>query len=78
MIKLLRLKLVRCYEASWDGLLFRLFVTIGTKMFGCIAMSHGPDGNQVRAIHFAINQREFNISIRRFVERLDRSYLPRH
>ncbi len=76
-IQTIRLKLLRCCDASWDALLFRLFVTIGTKMFGCVAISHGPDGNKVRAIHFSVNQREFNCSIRRFVERLDRSYLDR-
>jgi hypothetical protein len=61
----------------WDAVLLRLLLMIGTRMFGCVAVSHGGDGTEIRAIHFAINQREFNISIRNFVERLDRSYLTR-
>jgi len=67
MTEIIRLKFLRW----WDALLLQLFLAIGTRMFGCIAISHRGDGKEIRAIHFAINQREFNISIRNFVERLE-------
>jgi hypothetical protein len=51
----------------WDAFLLKIFLTIGTRMFGCVAVS-APDRKKVRAIHFAINQRELNISMRTFVE----------
>jgi hypothetical protein len=70
MIDKLRLKLLNW----WNELLFLWLIMVGTRLFGCVAISRGEDGNP-RAIHFAINQRELNISIRNFVERLDRSYL---
>jgi hypothetical protein len=40
-------------------------------MFGYLAASAPGDSNQVKAIHFAVNEREFNISVRTFVDRLD-------
>jgi hypothetical protein len=61
------LKLVDC----WELLLLKLFVAIGKRKFGCVAIWAPGAGKTVKAIHFAINQREFNISIRTFVERLD-------
>jgi hypothetical protein len=73
MIEKLRLKILNW----WDELLFLWLIMIGTRLFGCIAISHADDGRKPRAIHFAINQREFNCSVRRFVERLDRSYVTR-
>jgi hypothetical protein len=73
MIEKIRLKFLNW----WDELLFLWLIMIGTRLFGCIAISHGEDGKKPRAIHFAISQRDFNISIRNFVERLDRSYLAR-
>jgi hypothetical protein len=36
-----------------------------------VATSAPGAGKQVKAIHFAINEREFNISVRTFVDRLD-------
>lgn len=60
----------------WKGLLFLWLIMIGTRLFGCIAISRGEDGNP-RAIHFALDRRAFNISIRSFVDQLDRSYLKR-
>ena len=63
----IRLKLIRC----WDRFLLKLFLIIGTRMFGYMAASAPGDGNQVKAIHFAVNEREFNISVRTFVDRLD-------
>src|SRR6266404_4979541 len=73
MTEIIRLKFLRW----WDALLLQLFLAIGTRMFGCIAISHRGDGKEIRAIHFAINQREFNISIRNFVERLEAAYFGR-
>ena len=55
----IRLKLIHC----WDRFLLQLFLTIGTRMFGYVAASGPEDGNQVKAIHFAVNEREFNISV---------------
>jgi hypothetical protein len=63
----IRLKLIRC----WDTFLLKVFLTIGTRMFGYVAASAPEDGNQVKSIHFAVNEREFNISVRTFVDRLD-------
>jgi hypothetical protein len=63
----IRLKLIGC----WDRFLLKLFLTIGTRMFGYIAASSQGAGKQVKAIHFAINEREFNISVRTFIDRLD-------
>jgi hypothetical protein len=67
MVMRIHLKLIHC----WDRFLLKLFLTIGTRMFGYMAASASGDGNQVKAIHFAVNEREFNISVRTFVDRLD-------
>jgi hypothetical protein len=64
----LRLKLIR----GWDAFRLKIFLTICTRMFGCVAVS-APDKKRVRAIHFAVNQRELNLSVRDYVERLDGS-----
>jgi hypothetical protein len=59
--------------AHWrDAFLLRIFLTIGARVFRCVAVS-APDGKTVKAIHFAVSQRELNISVRTFVERLDGS-----
>jgi hypothetical protein len=63
----IRLKLI----SYWDRFLLKLFLSIGTRMFGYVAASAPGDGNQVKAIRFANNEREFNISVRTFVDRLD-------
>jgi hypothetical protein len=62
----IRLKFIR----SWNIFLLKLFLTLGTRMFGYVATS-APDGKQLKAIHFAVSPREFNISVRTFVELLD-------
>lgn len=54
----------------WDAFLLELFLIIGTRMFGYVATS-SPDGKHLKAIHFAVNAREFNISVRTFVDLLD-------
>ena len=64
--EIIRLKFL-CW---WDAFLLRLFLAIGTRIFGCVAVS-APDRKRVRTIHLAISQRELNISMGRFVERLD-------
>lgn len=62
----IRLKFIRC----WDTFLLKLFLTLGTRMFGYVTTS-APDGKQLKAIHFAVSAREFNISVRTFVDLLD-------
>jgi hypothetical protein len=62
----IRLKFIRW----WDTFLLKLFLTLGTRMFGYVATST-PDGKQLKAIHFAVSEREFNISVRTFVDLLD-------
>jgi len=62
----IRLKFIR----SWDMFLLKLFLALGTRRFGFVATS-APDGKQLKAIHFAVSAREFNISVRTFVEWLD-------
>ena len=57
----------------WDAFLLQLLLRIGTRLFGCVAISRRGDGKRVAAIHFAVSQREFNISVRTLVERLDGS-----
>jgi hypothetical protein len=73
----LMIEIIRLILRWWDALLLRLLLAIGTRIFGCIAISRRGEKNQVRAIHFAINQRELNISMRTFVERLDGSVCDR-
>jgi hypothetical protein len=68
--EMIRRKFIRL----WDTFLLKLFLTIGTRMFGCVAISAPGGLKRIKAIHFAVNQREFNISIRTFVERLDSEY----
>jgi hypothetical protein len=63
----IRLKFTRC----WDRFLLKLFLTIGTRMFGYIVTSAPEHGKRLKAVHFAVNEREFNISVRTFVDRLD-------
>jgi hypothetical protein len=63
----IRLKFIRC----WDAFLLKLFLTIGTRMFGYVATPAPEDRKQLKAIHFAVNEREFNISVRTFVDWLD-------
>jgi hypothetical protein len=67
MVMSIRLKFIRC----WDTFLLKLFLTIGTRMFGYVATSPSKDRKQLNAIHFAVNEREFNISVRTFVDWLD-------
>jgi hypothetical protein len=62
----IRLKFIRW----WDAFLLKLFLTLGTRMFGYVATST-PDGRHLKAIHFAVSAREFNISVRTFVDLLD-------
>jgi len=37
-------------------------------MFGYVTTSAAEDRKQLKAIHFAVNEREFNISVRTFVD----------
>jgi hypothetical protein len=62
----IRLKFIRC----WDTFLLKLFLTLGTRRFGYVATS-APGGKQLKAIHFAVSEREFNISVRTFVDLLE-------
>jgi hypothetical protein len=62
----IRLKFIRC----WDTFLLKLFLTLGTRMFGYVATS-APGGKPFKPIHFAVSEREFNISVRTFVDLLD-------
>jgi hypothetical protein len=64
-------EIIRLKLANWyDAFLLKIFLTIGTRVFRCVAVS-APDGKRVKAIHFAVSQRELNISMRTFVQRLD-------
>jgi hypothetical protein len=63
----IRLKFTRC----WDRFLLKLFLTIGTRMFGYIVTSAPEHGKRLKAVHFAVNEREFNISVRTIVDWLD-------
>jgi hypothetical protein len=40
-------------------------------MFGYIVTSVPEHGKQLKAVHFAVNEREFNISVRTIVDWLD-------
>jgi hypothetical protein len=40
-------------------------------MFGYIVTSAPDHGKQLKAVHFAVNEREFNISVRTIVDWLD-------
>ena len=67
MLMRIRLKFIRC----WDRFLLKLFLTIGTRMFGYIVTSEPEHGKRLKAVHFAVNEREFNISVRTIVDWLD-------
>jgi len=70
---LMNSEIIRLKLANWyDAFLLKIFLTIGARVFRCVAVS-APDGKGVKAIHFAVSQRELNISMRIFVERLDGS-----
>jgi hypothetical protein len=67
MVMHIRLKFIRCR----DRFLLKLFLTIGTRMFGYIVTSAPEHGKRLKAVHFAVNEREFNISVRTIVDWLD-------
>jgi len=54
MVMRIHLKFIR----YWDAFLLKLFLAIGTHMFGYVATSASKDRKQLKAIHFAVNERE--------------------
>lgn len=48
----------------------KLFLLLGTRMFNFI-QTYCDEQGRTRAIHFAMSQRDFNISVRTQVELLD-------
>jgi len=56
------------------GLLFRLFLIIGTRLFRIISIYRGglnSEGSENLCLHFATDERTLNCSVRDFVESLD-------
>jgi hypothetical protein len=56
LIERMRLRVSR----RWDIFLFRLFLYVGTRLFGCVA-TWAPDGN-IKVVHFAKSRRDLHLS----------------
>jgi hypothetical protein len=44
----------------WWTVRFRVFMTLGTQMFGCVA-TWAPDGN-IKVVHFAKSRHDLHLS----------------
>jgi hypothetical protein len=55
----------------YNAALVWAFLRLGTKLFRVVAVNRG-DGDAVCAIHFAASERDMNISMRDYVDSLDK------
>jgi hypothetical protein len=63
----IRLKLIYW----WELLLLKMFVMIGAQLFGYARIWAPEHRNNVKAVHFAVSERDFDISVRTYVDWLD-------
>jgi hypothetical protein len=55
-----------------DSILMWMFLYAGTKLFSVLTF-HSSSDDEVGAVHFALNERELNVSMRTYVEELDKN-----